>query len=113
MPTGENPYNEYAQWAFKAIEDRSLITNVHTPTYDFRSDQPQVLNSAQNPRSFVLAEDDKRLLSRLRDEFAMAALPTLIARTDPNMDSNRKSVAWQAYEIADAMLTARQQKKEE
>lgn len=52
--------------------------------------------------------------TRLRDEFAMAALPQIIAIThkftvhrDVHYAMALKAVAMQAYDIADAMLEAR------
>ena len=52
-----------------------------------------------------IAAERRRERERLRDEFAMAALPALIAR-------HRADVAWSeiaplAYEIADAMMEDR------
>ena len=49
----------------------------------------------------------------LRDEFAMAALPEVVA-THPQYDIwDPKMMADASYEIADAMMLAREQKKGE
>lgn len=43
----------------------------------------------------------------LRDDFAKAALPEVLAQKDVHVEHERKNAAWIAYQIADAMLAAR------
>lgn len=43
----------------------------------------------------------------LRDQFAIAALPEILAQKDIHVEHERKNAAWLAYQIADDMLAAR------
>ena len=43
---------------------------------------------------------------RLRDEFAMAAMPSIL-----DEDTEFKMVAWIAYQLADAFMAEREQRK--
>lgn len=57
------------------------------------------------PRS--MCKDDAEFLQLLRDEFAAKALQGLLA--DSNVSAERNKFAESAYELADAMLKAREQ----
>ena len=49
--------------------------------------------------------------SRLRDEFALAALKGILCGRHPDCEYTGKEVAFAAYSIADAMLQARERKE--
>ena len=47
---------------------------------------------------------------RLRDEFAMAALAGMLARTTYHIEDDPRDLSEEAYQYADAMLRAREVK---
>lgn len=54
-----------------------------------------------------LERENRQLRRNLRDEFAMAALPGVIARLDDVGEAPAFDVAQMSYTFADAMLEAR------
>jgi hypothetical protein len=65
------------------------------------------LATAQKRIADLEAYIDRSITSkRLRDEFAMAAMPSIL-----NEDTEFKVVAWIAYQIADAFMSEREKKR--
>ena len=65
------------------------------------------LETAQKRIADLEAFIDKSITTkRLRDEFAMAAMPSIL-----DEDTEFKMVAWIAYEIADAFMAEREKTK--
>jgi hypothetical protein len=65
------------------------------------------LATAQKRIADLEAFIDKSITTkRLRDEFAMAAMPSIL-----DEDTEFKMVAWIAYQIADAFMAEREQRK--